>query len=373
MYKAIIFMLLLSTACHMQTKETQSSFLYMITGSYCSPDEEGIQVYKFNQEDGSATRVSGMSGISNPSYLQPSANGELIYSVSEDDDRNASAYTLAFNKTAGTLYIVNNQLTQGGAPCYINVDPQNRFVVTANYTGGNITLFRLDEEGYMLPPSQILYLTGHGAIPERQDKPHLHSITFAPDSTFLLAADLGTDRIYVYRTDIEMSGKPYLIPHDPVFYALSPGSGPRHMVFHPSGKWMYVINELSGMVTAFDYKEGILTQMQQIEADTLQMQGSTDIHITPDGRFLYASNRLQGDGLAIFAINQVSGELSRTGYQPTGIHPRNFIITPNGHYLLVACRDSHIIQVFRINSETGALTNTRKDIHLSRPVCIKFI
>lgn len=369
MHKTIFyFTLMLFTGCNLLTKEAaqdaHSPILYMITGSYSSPDEEGIHVYTFNQEDGIAVPVSSLKGISNPSFLYPSANGDFIYSVAEDDDRNAAAYSLSFNKTDGTLSILNSQLTDGGAPCYINADPKRRFVVTANYTGGNITLFPLDDDGVLLRASQILSFTGES---------HLHSVVFSPDDTHLLAADLGSDRIYSFRIDTLLTGKPHLLPADPVFYSLPAGSGPRHTVFHPSGKWMYLINELSGMVTGFEYKEGILSVIQHIRADTLQAGGSADIHVTPDGHFLYASNRLQGDGLAIFAIDTASGQLTRTGYQPTGIHPRNFIITPNGRYLLVACRDSNVIQIFRIDPETGALTGTGKDIYLSRPVCIRFM
>ena len=151
------------------------------------------------------------------------------------------------------------------------------------------------------------------------------------------------------------------------------GSGPRHLTFSPNGHYAYLINELSGTVIAFEYKDGDLKEMQTIAADTVNAQGSADIHISPDGKFLYASNRLKADGIAIFNIHPDNGMLSKAGYQLTGIHPRNFIITPNGKYLLVACRDSNVIQVYERDADTGLLTDVQQDIKVDKPVCIKFV
>ena len=151
------------------------------------------------------------------------------------------------------------------------------------------------------------------------------------------------------------------------------GSGPRHLTFSPNGHYAYLINELSGTVIAFEYKDGDLKEMQTIAADTVNAQGSADIHISPDGKFLYASNRLKADGIAIFNIHPDNGMLSKAGYQLTGIHPRNFIITPNGKYLLVACRDSNVIQVYERDADTGLLTDVQQDIKVDKPVCIRFV
>ena len=151
------------------------------------------------------------------------------------------------------------------------------------------------------------------------------------------------------------------------------GSGPRHLTFSPNGHYAYLINELSGTVIAFEYKDGDLKEIQTIAADTVNAQGSADIHISPDGKFLYASNRLKADGIAIFNIHPDNGMLAKAGYQLTGIHPRNFIITPNGKYLLVACRDSNVIQVYERDADTGLLTDVHQDIKVDKPVCIKFV
>ncbi|MEG1564080.1 MAG: beta-propeller fold lactonase family protein, partial [Bacteroides sp.] len=153
---------------------------------------------------------------------------------------------------------------------------------------------------------------------------------------------------------------------------ITPGSGPRHLTFSPNGKFAYLISELSGNVTVFDYADGRLNQIQSITADTLRAKGSADIHLSPDGKYLYASNRLKEDGIAIFAADEVKGTLAKVGYQLTGIHPRHFNITPNGMFLLVACRDSNLIQVFERDTSTGLLTDTGKNISINKPACVQF-
>ncbi len=199
-------------------------------------------------------------------------------------------------------------------------------------------------------------------------------MAYSPDEKYLFANDLGTDKIHKF--DVNPGGQTnYLNAGVPADFKVADGSGPRHLEFHPNGKFAYLINEMSGAVIAFDYDnhKGYLIQTQSIQADTLNAKGSGDIHVTPDGKFLYASNRLKGDGLAIFSINQHDGKLTKVGYQETGIHPRNFVITPNGKFLLVASRDNNTIQVFLIDRKTGLLENTNKDIELDKPVCLKFV
>ena len=186
-----------------------------------------------------------------------------------------------------------------------------------------------------------------------------------------MANDLGTDQIHVFPVSESVSdgvSHSLLNEGESTDIKVEPGSGPRHICFHPNQKFAYLINELSGKVTAFSYHEGKLDAIQYIAADTVGAKGSADIHITPDGKFLYASNRLKADGIAIFAVDSDKGTLTKIGYELTGIHPRNFVITPNGRYLLVACRDSNLIQIFEINKETGLLTDTGEKIETSRMI-----
>ena len=360
--------LMLCTCTSMKQKETMEK-MYLMVGSYATSEEEGIKVYAWDGEKGEAAYVSGLKGISNPSYQVVSADGERVYSVGEDDGLTSTAHALSFDKADGKLTLMNTQLTQGGAPCYINLSPNEDFVITANYMGGSISVLPTETSGRLGENVSTFALEGEGVLKERQSQPHLHCVEFTPDGKFLLANDLGTDKIHVFplTSDGELDEKATFD------VALEAGSGPRHLCFSKDGRFAYLINELSGKVTALSYKGETLTPIQYIEADTVNAQGSADIHLSPDGKFLYASNRLKADGIAIFFVNQETGMLTKAGYQLTGIHPRNFVITPDGRFLLVACRDSNVIQIFSRDEKTGLLVDTGKTIETSKPVCLKFL
>ena len=363
-----IGVLMLGACTSMKQKETMEK-MYLMVGSYATPEEEGIKVYAWDGEKGEAAYVSGLKGISNPSYQVVSADGERVYSVGEDDGLTSTAHALSFDKSQGRLALMNTQLTQGGAPCYINLSPNEDFVITANYMGGSISVLPTETSGRLGENVSTFAFTGEGENKIRQGQPHLHCVEFTPDGKFLLANDLGTDKIHVF--PLTSDGK---LDEKATFdVALEAGSGPRHLCFSKDGRFAYLINELSGKVTALSYKGETLTPIQYIEADTVNAQGSADIHLSPDGKFLYASNRLKADGIAIFSVNQETGMLTKAGYQLTGIHPRNFVITPDGRFLLVACRDSNLVQIFRRDEKTGLLVDTGKTIETSKPVCLKFI
>ena len=360
--------LMLGACTSMKQKETMEN-MYLMVGSYATPEEEGIKVYAWDNEKGEATYVSGLKGISNPSYQVVSADGNRVYSVGEDEGETSTAHSLSFDKTNGKLALMNTQLTNGGAPCYINLSPDEDWVITANYMGGSISVLPLDASGRLSENVSTFAFTGEGENKIRQGQPHLHCVEFTPDGKFLLANDLGTDKIHVFPLTPE--GK--LDEMGTFDVELEPGSGPRHLCFSKDGRFAYLINEISGKVTTLIYNEGTLQPIHYIEADTVNAQGSADIHLSPDGKFLYASNRLKADGIAIFSVHQETGMLTKAGYQLTGIHPRNFIITPDGRFLLVACRDSNAIQIFRRDEKTGLLVDTGKTIETSKPVCLKFI
>lgn len=272
------------------------------------------------------------------------------------------------------MELLNSSPVNSSSPCYITIDSKGKNIHTANYGGGTITSFQAKEDGSLTTAVSKISFKGSGPDSIRQKSPHLHSVRYSPDGQYLFAADLGSDKLYrVGVNDTPFEGQPGLLENSLKEFIMPAGTGPRHFDFHPDGgKYLYLLGELSGEVIVFDYAFGELTQKQVIAADTVGARGSADIHVSPDGRFLYASNRLKADGIAIFSIDPEEGTLTKVGYQLTGIHPRNFVITPNGKYLLVAARDDNKIQVFSIDAGTGLLTDTSQDISLSKPVCLKF-
>jgi 6-phosphogluconolactonase (cycloisomerase 2 family) len=235
-------------------------------------------------------------------------------------------------------------------------------VVTANYGGGDLSVFGIERGGGLTPLRQVLRL------PEGVRGNHMHCVKFSPDGRWLFAADLGADKIARWRVrrgkvDVR-SLKTFDVPE---------GSGPRHFVFDRAGENLYLINELSGTVIVFGYDNGELRRRQIVQADRAEGHGSADIVGTPDGRFLYTSHRLKNDGVAVFSVSPGDGTLVANGYVGTGVHPRNLAITPDGRFLTVAARDDDSVEFFAIDSATGELTRTGRKISLSRPVCVVFV
>ena len=349
--------------------------LFLLVGSYSSAEAEGIKLFRFNEETCAMSYVDGVKGISNPSYQNVSNDGNYIYSVGEDDEDLATVNAIQLDKEKGKLTLLNSQLVGEGAPCYIRVSPNGRFLLTANYMGGSISVFPIEKDGKIGDSPYTIRYKGHGQDSQRQEQPHLHCVEFTPDGKHLVANDLGLDCIHKYPVSgngPKVTQSNFIKTNNKKDIKLESGSGPRHICFRPDGKFAYLINELSGAVTVLSYKKELLNPIQYIQSDTVYGRGSGDIHVSPDGKFVYSSNRLKADGIAIFKVDDKNGTLSRVGYQLTGVHPRNFIITPNGRFLLVACRDSNCIQIFSRNVITGALTEVGK-VAVSKPVCLKFI
>ena len=370
MSRVVILLLIcsmLSAACNTRNyKPSNEEEITMLVGTYTAPEaSQGIYSYKFNQETGVITPLSEVA-ISNPSYLTLSADNRFVYAISESRDTAATVTAFAFDDKDGTFKLLNKQRTYANSPCYVITNGKR--VITANYGGGSVSVFPLRYDGSLDNISAIYEGEAGGPDPKRQVKPHVHCVYFSPDSNYIFATDFSSDRILRYAFN----------PKEEQLYPLSdsiqlaPGSGPRHLVFSPNGKQAYVINELSGMVDVFDYANGNLTLIQSVVSDTLSARGSADIHLSPDGRYLYSSNRLEGDGIAIFEVNPEDGTLCRIGFQATESHPRNFNLSPNGKYLLVACRDGNVIQIFSRDLISGELTNTGQELRMSKPVCIKF-
>lgn len=335
----------------------------MLVGTYTDGGSRGIYSYRFNQETGEAVLLDSLA-MRNPSFLTISHDGGLVYAVSETNDGNASLNTIRLNRRDGSMQLLNSAETEGADPCYVATN--GKYVLTANYSGGSMSVFRLSRQGTTAElVTRYLGATG-GPDLTRQDAPHVHCSCFTPDGKYALATDFSAERILSYR----LTGQG--VVGNGVAAQVSADSGPRHLVFSRDGRYAYLMSELSGKVTVFSYHEGRLERLQEIVSDSVGARGGADIHLSPDGKFLYSSNRLKAEGIAIFAVDRQTGKLTYKGYQPTAAHPRQFNITPNGQFLLCCCRDSNKIQVFRRNLQTGMLTDTHKDIHVSRAVCVQF-
>jgi 6-phosphogluconolactonase len=361
--------LFISFGCTAQT-------FFMFVGTYTNKGSKGIYVYKFDAATGKAQLVSNTDGIVNPSYLAIAPDEKHIYAVTETATNNdGSISAFSFDRTNGNLSFINKQSSGGANPCYITVNKTNKWVIVANYTGGSLSAFPINANGSLQPYSQLLQHTGSGPNKQRQEKSHVHSTVFSPEQDYLFSPDLGEDKVYTYKFN-PADAKP-LSAGNPPFTATEPGSGPRHFTFHPNSKYAYVIEEMSGNVTAYKYRKGKLSFMQRIAAHPSAYRGaigSADIHVSPDGKFLYASNRGDENTIAIFSIDRKSGKLSSVGYQSTlGKTPRNFIIDPTGNYLLVANQATDNIVVFKRDKQTGLLTNTGEQVKVSVPVCIQLM
>lgn len=384
-YLLALTLILMSVACtntkksekadsnkDMETAKYYSDEMFLFVGTYTSEGgSEGIYLYRMNIESGVVDSVR-MIEANNPSYLVISKDEKHLYAVSESGE-NSTVSAFSFDNSTGAMSHINTQSTDGADPCYIEIDKLGNNVLTANYSGGSISMFSVRDDGGVSSVNSVINFEGSGQDESRQASPHLHSVRFSPDGRFLFATDLGTDKIYRFKSlESVFEGQPLIIQSDITEIDVPAGMGPRHFDFHPSNKYMYLLGELSGEVVVYDYNDGELSEKQTIVSDSLGARGAADIHVSPDGNFVYASNRLKGDGISIFSINKDDGMLTKVGYQDTGLHPRNFVITPNGSFLLVACRDDNKIQIFSIDKTTGLLSDTGKDIRLSKPVCLKF-
>lgn len=355
-----------------------SQSYYLFIGTYTGSGSKGIYVYKFNAATGKATWVSNTDSgsVVNPSFLTPSANGKNVYAVTETATPNAgSVSAFSFNKTNGQLTYINKQESGGDNPCYVSVTKNRNWVTVGNYSGGSLSAFKVNSNGSLQPFSQNIQHEGTGPNTERQEKAHVHCTLFSPDEKFLLTPDLGTDKVFIYRFN-PTAAKP-LTPAAQPSAKSEGGHGPRHIAFSPSGKFAYLIEEMSGTVIVYSYTEGKMIRKQQIAAHPSDYNGaigSADIHLSPDGKFLYASNRGDENTLAIFSVNTATGLLTAKGYQSTGGKtPRNFMIDPTGNYLLVANQNSDNIVILKRNKQTGGLTPTGDEIKIPKPVCLKMI
>ena len=347
---------------------------YLFIGTYTNGASKGIYVYRFNTSTGQGTEVSTMKAV-NPSYLCISPDGKHVYAASENE-MGGSVLSYAFESVTGQLSFLNSQSSHGTCTCYIAEDNSSRWIFVANYCSGSLAAFPVNSDGSVAPASQIIQQFGKGPDTARQESSHVHSTIFSPNEKFLLAANLGTDQEHEYKFNA-FENIPLTEPYDSSIF-LKPGTGPRHIAFHPTKSDVYILGELSGTVDAyhFDSLSGKLSHFQRIRTTPESftgVPGSADIHIRADGKFLYASNRGTSNTLAVFEIRKDGHLEMKQTISVNGKHPRNFVIDPTSHFLLVANRDSDNIVVFSIDQATGLLKATGNEITIPNPVCLKFL
>lgn len=341
----------------------------MFVGTYTHKGSQGIYLYMFNTENGEAMLYSN-TAAEHPSFLARSGDGKTLYAVKETGDSTASVSAFAFDGEG--LSFVNSLPTSGGAPCHVVVAKKHPIALVSNYSGGSLAVFRLEDNGALGSQIQLIQQEGSGPNKDRQDASHVHSAFFTADEKHVFVQNLGTDKVTIYRVDND--GGAYKLVEESHLEAPA-GGGPRHIAFDAKEKNLYVLLEMSAQIAHYtkDGKNWKLLDTVSINDDAFNGEnGAAEIKFSPDGKFLYASNRGEANSVALFQVEK-SGALNKTKVYPTnGKEPRNFNISPDGRFLLVANQSTDDITVFKRDLATGELTDTGKAIAVSTPVCIVF-
>jgi 6-phosphogluconolactonase len=371
---SLLFLIISVLSISVMAQESKEKNYYLIVGTYTNEAKtNGIHVYTFDATSGDVQEKSTFTGITNPSYLTVSKDKKNVYAVSEaGDGKGVNAFS--FDSKTGKLTLQNTGSAGGNGPCYISVDDQKRWVFAGNYGGGSLSATKLNADGSLTTQTQVIQHEGSSVNKSRQDKPHVHAVVLSPDGRHLLVPDLGTDKVNIYRFDASKENP--LTPGSPAFATANAGGGPRHLAFHPNGKWAYLVLEMEGAVTAFEFNNGKMEAKQTItmlDKGFTGKVGGADIHVSPDGKFLYASNRGEANDIVIYAIGK-DGKITYAGRQSSGINtPRNFAIDPTGSFLLVGNQNGNDIAIFKRDKKTGLLSATGKRILVDKPVCLKFV
>jgi 6-phosphogluconolactonase len=360
-----------------ERSQVDSEHLYV--GTYTDDGKSaGIYLVRMDTRTGQLRSVDSFGAGANPSFLALHPNGRFLYAVNEVDHYKGKASgavsAFAIASDTGALTKVGEVASEGTAPCYVSVDKSGRVVLVANYNGGSVALIPIQPDGTLATAASIVKHEGSGPVADRQGEPHAHCIVADPSNRFALAADLGADRVFVYRLDLDAKALRHVAGGDAVMHA---GAGPRHLAFHPTQPLLFVSNELDSTVSTlrFDARRGALSPLDTRSTLPAGWTGTNypaDIHIAPSGRTLYVSNRGH-DSIAVFGVAESTGALSLKQVVSTeGDWPRNFSLDPSGRWLLVANQQSNSIIVFGRDDESGRLTPTNQRIELPSPVCLRF-
>jgi len=350
----------------------------VLIGTYTGGPSKGIYSYELNLQDGSLDQLGLAAEIPSPSFLAIHPNKHLLYAVNEIenyDGKKAGAVTGFKIDSNGTKLEKINDATSGGpGPCFVSVDKSGKFVLVANYTGGSVEVLPINDQGELGQPTTFIQHSGSSVNKQRQGEPHAHSINLDANNRFAIAADLGLDKLLIYRFDPKAGT---LKPNEVPFVSLAPGSGPRHFAFHPNGKNAYVINEILSTATAFswDAQRGSFKELQTVSTlpnGPVPGNSTAEIQVHPSGKWVYGSNRGH-NSIAVFSV-QPDGTLMHVENENTrGKTPRNFGIDPTGKYLIAANQDSDTLAVFKIDQKTGALAPVGNTVPAPKPVCVKFL
>ena len=369
----VALLMTLTTALSIEAAEP-----VLFVSAFAAGDQGAIHAFRFDGETGSLTLLERTTDIENPFFIAVSPNGRFLYAIHADqfggkDDEFVAAY--AINGRSGKLTRLNQQTAHGTASCYLDVDASGKTVVVANYSTGNVASFPVQADGSLGPSASVIQHEGSSVNPKRQDGPYAHSIEISPDNRFALAADLGTDKVFIYQLD---PGRATLVPNAAQpFAAVPPGSGPRHVTFHPNSQHAYVINELLNTVSVFDYsaEQGTLKRQQDISTLPADFEGTSycaDLKVTPDGRFLYGTNRGH-DSIAAYRIGE-DGRLTLLAIEPSlGKGPQNLLITPDGRWLLCANMPGKNVVVFAIDPHSGKISPTGEPVAVPGASCIRWL
>ena len=353
----------------------------VFVGTYTSGDSKSKGIYRLqlDLDTGALTLEGEPTAAVQPSWVILAPGGRFLYAVNETGDgpKDPSGGVSAFavDPQTGALTFLNRQPSGGPAPCHLAFDRTGHHLLVANYWGGSVSVFPLLSDGRLGPASAFVQHTGGTREPGRDPGPHAHAVQLSADNRFALVADLGRDEVMVYRFD---AGRGTLAPHEPPAISLGNGSGPRHLAFDADGRHLFVINELSSTISvlAYDPGKGTLSAIQTVSTLPADFHGSNstaEVALSPDGRFLYGSNRGH-DSIAIFAVDPATRKLTPVGHQPTlGKTPRNFAIDPTGRYLLAANQASDTVVVFRVDASTGRLTAVGTPLQVPRPVSLEMV
>ncbi|HUS71602.1 MAG TPA: lactonase family protein [Sedimentisphaerales bacterium] len=370
-----VFITALFSLMALTTASADSLRVYF--GTYTSRGEnssKGIYRSTLDLETGKLSKPVLAAEAGNPSFIELHPNGKFLYAVSESG-RVGSVSAYALNGDTGELRFLNQRPSGGAGPCHVSIDHAGKNLLVANYGSGSASVVPIKSDGRLGEPTGFVQHTGSSVNTRRQKTPHAHSINVSPDNRFAFVADLGIDKVMIYKLDIE---KGTIVANSPPFAKVRPGAGPRHFAFHPNGKYAYVINELDCTVTAFAYEaaSGALTAIKTITTLPNGFDGSNgcaEIRAHPSGKFLYGSNRGH-DSIVVYRVDPDRGTLTFVEHETADIKtPRNFNIDPTGRFCLVANQGKDSVVVFRINQDTGALEPTGHNISVAKPVCVRFL